>query len=139
MHRMAVLALPHVVAFDLAIPMQVFGHVDRAHLYQLDVIAETPLIPTTTGYAITRTAELAAASTADTLIVPGYHPLTPSDAVVDVIRAAHARGARIMSICTGAIALAHAGVLSGLRATTHWHHTDELATFTGVTVDPDVL
>jgi hypothetical protein len=62
MHRMVVLALPRVVAFDLAIPSQIFGHADRAHLYRVDIVAQMPLVQTTTGYAFTRTPELAAAA-----------------------------------------------------------------------------
>ena len=139
MHHIVVLALPDVVAFDLAIPLQVFGHVDRRHHYRVDVAAEQHETPTTTGYAVTRTADLSVLAAADTVVVPGFWPFLPSDAALDALRAAHARGARMVSICTGAFALAQAGVLDGLRATTHWHHTAELAEFESVTVDPDVL
>jgi transcriptional regulator GlxA family with amidase domain len=56
------------------------------------------------------------------------------------VAAAHAAGARVMSICTGAFVLAEAGVLDGLRATTHWDSTDRLARrYPRVSVDPSVL
>jgi len=79
---------------------------------------------------------------ADTVIVPAIvdvdEPLP--EGLVEVIRRAHDRGARIVSLCTGAFVLAEAGLLDGLKATTHWAHTDVLAErYPRIQVDPDVL
>jgi transcriptional regulator GlxA family with amidase domain len=61
-------------------------------------------------------------------------------AVVEAVRAAHARGARVASICSGAFVLAEAGLLDGRRATTHWMYASRLAErFPRITVDPAVL
>jgi transcriptional regulator GlxA family with amidase domain len=79
---------------------------------------------------------------ADTVIVlPGRNPSDPPPpAVLDAIRRAGTRGARLVSICTGVFVLAYAGVLDGRRATTHWLDADELARrFPAVDVDPNVL
>jgi AraC family transcriptional regulator, transcriptional activator FtrA len=77
----------------------------------------------------------------DTVIVPPTELLDEvPDAVVDAVAQAHVRGARIVSLCTGAFVLARAGVLDGRRATTHWEECDELARrYPSVTVDPGVL
>lgn len=81
-------------------------------------------------------------ATADTVIIPAcrnpYEPPPPE--LVDAVRAAHAGGARVVSICTGAFVLAAAGVLDGRRATTHWLYADALAEkYPRITVDPGVL
>ncbi|HEX4791770.1 MAG TPA: helix-turn-helix domain-containing protein [Actinospica sp.] len=79
---------------------------------------------------------------ADTLIVtavPDVHGEIPP-ALVGALRRAHRRGARIVSICSGAFALAEAGLLDGMRATTHWRYAELFAQrYPAVTVDPDVL
>src|SRR5262249_46290429 len=71
---------------------------------------------------------------------PAEVPAGVSPALVDAVRRAHRRGARIASICTGAFVLAEAGLLDGKRATVHWRFADLLAaSYPRVTVDPAVL
>jgi len=142
MHRVVALALPGVVAFDLAIAAQVFGHEDERDLYSFLVCTAQPgLVPTTSGYSIHVVNGLDAIRSADTVVVPGYAPLgDPSAEVCEALRQAAANGSRVVSVCTGAFALAAAGLLDGKRATTHWRNAERLQTlYPAVAVDADVL
>ena len=108
MHAVVALALPAVEAFDLAIPSQVFGdQVIHAEQYTFTVCAPAAgLVPSTAGYAIRADRGLDALADADTVVVPGYLPLDdPGETVCSALREAAARGARVVSVCTGAFAL----------------------------------
>ncbi len=143
-HRLALLCLEPVVAFDLSTPAEVFSLAWSRHepLYVTTTCAvKAGAVPTTSGFSIEAVAGLGAIDDADTVLVPGYRGLeAPPDAALEALRSAAARGARIASICTGAFALAHAGLLDGRRATTHWFAAPELARrFPAIDVDPDAL
>jgi AraC family transcriptional activator FtrA len=79
---------------------------------------------------------------ADTIIIPGWRDADelPPPQLLEWIRAAHARGTRLCSICSGVFVLAAAGVLDGQRATTHWRYAERLARrYPQIAVQPDDL
>jgi transcriptional regulator GlxA family with amidase domain len=130
-HSVAMLALDGVVGFDLGVPPQVFGAVwDAAGNRHYSVITcgdgPGPVRPERGGFQVVPDHDLGPLATADTVVVPGVSsgPTmtdgTVSPAVTEALRAAHARGARIISICTGASVLAAAGLLDGRPAASHW-------------------
>jgi transcriptional regulator GlxA family with amidase domain len=142
MHRIAVLALEKVVPLDIAIPAQVFGTYE-ATPYAFGVCgAAAGPVRTSAGFEIVAQAGPEGLQTADTVLVPGFEPhlRVPDEPVLAALRAAHARGARMVSICTGAFALAAAGILDGRRATTHWRDAADLAErYPHIDVEPGVL
>nr|WP_236048210.1 helix-turn-helix domain-containing protein [Actinoplanes ovalisporus] len=127
-HTIAVLVLDGLVAFDLGTACQVFRaarDADRTMLYDVLVCGTGP-VRSTAGFTVTPDHDLSVLERADTVVVPGVDAgSTVTDGTLreDVREAlvnASARGARIVSICTGASVLAAAGLLDGRPAATHW-------------------
>jgi transcriptional regulator GlxA family with amidase domain len=127
--KVAILLLDGIVPFDLGSSTQILGTArDKSgkRLYSLFVCGTGP-VRSEHGFTVVPDYGLEVLETADTVVVPGVHsggPVTdgtlPGD-IRDALRAAAARGARIVSICTGASVLAAAGLLDGRPAATHWN------------------
>ncbi|MCQ4206679.1 GlxA family transcriptional regulator [Streptomyces longispororuber] len=145
-HRVVALLRPPQSTFPLACATEVFGDHGPAipARYTFGTCTEHPgPVRTLAGYDILISDGLDALDRADTVLVPGWQEPAgagPSPAVLDAIRRAHRRGARVVGLCSGTAVLAAAGLLDGRRAATHWADAAELAArFPRVQVDPAVL
>jgi AraC family transcriptional activator FtrA len=147
MRTVATIIYDDINPFELGVALEVFG-VERPELgvpwYRFLICAAEPRpIRAFGGLLLSAPCTLAHLAQADTIIVPG--PRSPNticapQVVLDALRLAYQRGARILSLCTGAFILAQAGLLNGRRVTTHWRWTTELAVrYPNLQIDPRVL
>lgn len=151
MHSVAVLAYDGMSGFESGLAAEIFGITELSELfsaglvrpwYRVKLCSETAELRLLGGATVRTSYDLADLATADTVVIPSVRDVTQpcSPELVDAIRAADERGARLVSICSGAFALAAAGVLDGRRATTHWIYTDMLRErYPAIDVDPAPL
>jgi transcriptional regulator GlxA family with amidase domain len=147
--EVAVLALPHVVAFELGLPHRFLGGAvddDGRSLYRVRTCTvDGGPVRTSAHYSVLPDHDASILRTAATIVVPGIvgGPPVAEGRLEPALAAALATrqpDARLVSICTGAFVLAAAGVLDGRPATTHWMRTEPFHTFfPSVRLDPDVL
>jgi AraC family transcriptional regulator, transcriptional activator FtrA len=145
-HRVVALAYDRLAMFEFGIVTEAFA-LPRPELdvpwYDFSVCSiDARPLRATGGITVRANGGLSALRRADTIVIPGWRDADepPPDALLNALRHAHRRGARLLSICSGVFVLAAAGLLDGRRATTHWRYAERLAArFPHIRVEPDVL
>lgn len=151
MHTVAILAYDGMTGFESGLAAEIFGMADLPGRfsagvaptgYTVQLCSEQPEIRMLGGAMVHTSYGIDDLAAADTVLIPSVRDVeqAPSDGLLEAIRAADDRGARLVSICSGAFALAAAGVLDGRPATTHWIYADLLARrYPAIEVDPTPL
>jgi transcriptional regulator GlxA family with amidase domain len=146
LQNVAVAVFDQVSVFELGVLCEVFGYdrtADGLPGYDFAVCAAEPApLRTSSGFSLDTPYGMERLVSADLIAIPGWRDIDerPPEALLEALRQAVARGARVMSVCTGAFVLAAAGLLDGRRATTHWREAGILAErYPAVDVDPNVL
>ena len=147
MRSVAVVIQPGFAPFEFGLACEAFG-LDRSDdgIPNFDFRIVTPdpgVVPSNIGFSVNAERGLADAEDADIVVLapfPREQWADPDPRVLDLVRRAHARGAWLLSVCSGSFVLAASGVLDGQRATTHWRYTQTMSRmYPRIDVDPDVL
>lgn len=144
--RLAVLVYDGLSMFEFALVAEVFGLErpeagDDWYRFTTASIDGKP-VKTQYGGLLSPQGDIRSLLGAGTIVIPGWSGIAdpvPAD-LVAALQRAHREGARLVSICSGAVVLAAAKLLDGHRATTHWRYAEVFRSrFPGVELDPDVL
>src|ERR1700754_3070822 len=145
-HHVVALAYDRLCTFEYGCVVEFFA-LDRPELgvdwYRFSTCGVEPgPLRADGGITVEAPHDLAILDRADTIVVPGWRDIDdpPPPALLAKLRRAHARGARLCTICSGVFVLAAAGVLDGRRATTHWRYAEALARrYPAIEVDANAL
>jgi transcriptional regulator GlxA family with amidase domain len=152
MRTVLIVLFDGVQSLDVTGPLEVFAGANRWHpdgavasngpAYRIRTasLGGRP-IRTSSGLRLAPDEDLHGTSRPDVLIVPGGEGTRHADPdLISWLRVHGHRARRLVSVCTGALLLAQAGLLDGRRVTTHWAYCSALAAqFPGITVDPDPI
>jgi AraC family transcriptional activator FtrA len=142
----ALLAYDGLCTFEFGVAQEVFG-LPRPEMGQgwyrcATCGVEAGPLRAAGGLTVTVDAGLEVLADAALIVVPGWRAIDAPvpEALCRALRRAHARGARVMSLCSGVAVLAAAGLLAGRRATTHWRYVAAMAArYPDIRLDADVL
>ncbi|AIP01786.1 transcriptional regulator FtrA [Burkholderia pseudomallei] len=145
-HLVVALAYDRLCTFEFGCAVELFA-LPRPELgvdwYRFAVCASEPgPVRAAGGIKVQAPYRLTLMDRADTIVIPGWRDPdeTPPEPLLKKLRAAHRRGARLCSICSGVFVLAAAGVLDGATVTTHWRYAERLqARYPALRVNPDAL
>ena len=140
------LAYNGLCTFEFGVAVEIFG-LDRPEMggawYRFQVAAIEPgPLTAAGGIRVAADGGLSLVEQAGTIIVPGWRGADSPvpERLLEALRRAHKRGARLLSFCSGVFVLAATGLLDGQRATTHWRYSERLARdYPAIKVQPDVL
>jgi transcriptional regulator GlxA family with amidase domain len=147
MRSVAVVIQPGFAPFEFGLACEAFG-LDRSDdgipNFDFRIVAPDPgVVPSNIGFSVNVEFGLEAAADVDILVlapIPREQWGAVDPRVIESVRAAHARGAWLLSVCSGSFVIAASGVLDGKRGTTHWRYADVMARmYPAIEVDPDVL
>ena len=147
MNAIACVVQPGFAPFEFGLACEAFG-LDRSDdgipTFDFRIVAPDPgVVPSNIGFSINVEHDLAFADEADLVVItpiPRSAWAHVDERVCEVVRRAVARGAWVLTVCSGAFVVAAAGVLAGRRATTHWRYADTMAAmYPDIDVDPNVL
>lgn len=147
MRSVAVVIQPGFAPFEFGLACEAFG-LDRSDdgipNFDFRIVAPDPgAVPSNLGFSVNVEHGLEAAADVDILVlapIPREQWGAVDPRVTAAVRAAHARGAWLLSVCSGSFVIAASGVLDGQRATTHWMYADTMSRmYPTIEVDPTVL
>lgn len=147
MRSVAVVVQPGFAPFEFGLACEAFG-LDRSDdgipNFDFRIVSPDPgVVPSNIGFSINVEHGLEAADDVDILVlspIPRAQWGAVDERVLDLVRRVDARGAWLLSVCSGSFVLAASGVLDGRRATTHWRYAHTMARmYPEIEVDPDVL
>jgi cyclohexyl-isocyanide hydratase len=128
--QIGLLIFPKVTQLDLTGPVQVFSSVPGAKVHLIWKRIEP--VPSDSVLTLTPTVTFAGCPQLDVICVPGgvgTDDMVNDEEVLDFLRQQAAGARYVTSVCTGALVLGAAGLLSGYRATTHWAAMEFLAPY----------